>query len=505
MPLRPSARGEPGLVRDYGGVKRGEFGALLDLLAVLVAGVDLGVRLANLQALKMSVFTFVVFLFLPYELGLGITGVQKCPCSRSRSSSSSALCFYTLTQAQDETIDRNSTYANVVTVTNQDNKISDDQSVCDCNTEFSTQIDQITEKDSTEDNNEKGSDVVYAQVHKKTKAISVLSGDVHAQDDRNSTYVLTVINQDNNISDYQNLCNYNTEFSTQIDHITEKDSTEDKEKGSDVVYAQVYMAQDETIDRNSTYANVVTVTNQDNMISDDQSLCDCNTEFSTQIDQITGKDSTEDNNEKGSDVVYAQVHKKPKAINVLPGDIYAQVICEATHIITNVETKWTGSVHNARIFRESSLCQTIQQRQYNGYLLGDRGYPCLPYLMTPYPEPDPGPQTRLNLAHSRRRAKVEMTIGILRAPEMFVFQFTSFMIICSVFLHTHSGERLHMPAVQKSQVSAGQKLFVNPVTTEKILLVNFRDVDYVNTVINEWIISDAATLVHYEVINISKQ
>ncbi|RXN38389.1 nuclease HARBI1 [Labeo rohita] len=173
-------------------------------------------------------------------------------------------------------------------------------------------------------------------------------------------------------------------------------------------------AQDETIDRNSTYANVVTVTNQDNMISDDQSLCDCNTEFSTQIDQITGKDSTEDNNEKGSDVVYAQVHKKPKAINVLPGDIYAQVICEATHIITNVETKWTGSVHNARIFRESSLCQTIQQRQYNGYLLGDRGYPCLPYLMTPYPEPDPGPQTRLNLAHSRRRAKVEMTIGILR-------------------------------------------------------------------------------------------
>ncbi|RXN31202.1 hypothetical protein ROHU_017148 [Labeo rohita] len=43
MPLRPSVRGEPGLVRDYGGVKRGEFGALLDLLAVLVAGVDLGV------------------------------------------------------------------------------------------------------------------------------------------------------------------------------------------------------------------------------------------------------------------------------------------------------------------------------------------------------------------------------------------------------------------------------------------------------------------------------
>ncbi|XDV14186.1 hypothetical protein PO909_002365 [Leuciscus waleckii] len=79
--------------------------------------------------------------------------------------------------------------------------------------------------------------------------------------------------------------------------------------------------------------------------------------------------------------------------------INVQVICEATHIITNVEAKWPGSVHDARIFRESSLCQSFQGA----------------YLMTPYPEPDPGPQTRFNLAHSRTRAKVEMTIGILKS------------------------------------------------------------------------------------------
>ncbi len=35
-------------MRDNGGVERGEFGALLDLLAALEAGVDLGVRLAGL-------------------------------------------------------------------------------------------------------------------------------------------------------------------------------------------------------------------------------------------------------------------------------------------------------------------------------------------------------------------------------------------------------------------------------------------------------------------------
>ncbi|XP_048030329.1 B-cell receptor CD22-like [Megalobrama amblycephala] len=84
-------------------------------------------------------------------------------------------------------------------------------------------------------------------------------------------------------------------------------------------------AQDETIDRNSTYTNVLTVTNQDNKISDDYSVY----ELMTQFDHNTVKDSTEeDNNEKGSDVVYAQVHmihKKPKAISVVHEDIYAQV------------------------------------------------------------------------------------------------------------------------------------------------------------------------------------
>ncbi|KAL0194763.1 hypothetical protein M9458_008335, partial [Cirrhinus mrigala] len=40
--LQPDIREEPDLVRDNGGVERGEFGALLNLLATLAAGVDLG-------------------------------------------------------------------------------------------------------------------------------------------------------------------------------------------------------------------------------------------------------------------------------------------------------------------------------------------------------------------------------------------------------------------------------------------------------------------------------
>lgn len=73
---------------------------------------------------------------------------------------------------------------------------------------------------------------------------------------------------------------------------------------------------------------IFSLTNQNNRISDDQSVRHCETEFSTHIDHITENGSTEDNNEEGSDVVYTQVYmlrKKTKAISVLPEAIYAQV------------------------------------------------------------------------------------------------------------------------------------------------------------------------------------
>ncbi|XP_039503140.1 putative nuclease HARBI1, partial [Pimephales promelas] len=95
--------------------------------------------------------------------------------------------------------------------------------------------------------------------------------------------------------------------------------------------------------------------------------------------------------------------------------INVQIICDATHIITYVEAKWPGSVHDSRIYRESTLSNRLERGEIDGFLLGDRGYPCRPNLMTPYPEPEPGPQQRFNVAHCRTRARVEMTIGLLKA------------------------------------------------------------------------------------------
>jgi len=37
------------------------------------------------------------------------------------------------------------------------------------------------------------------------------------------------------------------------------------------------------------------------------------------------------------------------------------MICDADCIITNVEAKWPGSVHDSRIFRASSLSHQLAQ------------------------------------------------------------------------------------------------------------------------------------------------
>ncbi|XP_020488383.1 putative nuclease HARBI1 [Labrus bergylta] len=95
--------------------------------------------------------------------------------------------------------------------------------------------------------------------------------------------------------------------------------------------------------------------------------------------------------------------------------INVQIISDAAHIITNLEAKWPGAVHASRIFQESALSKRMENGEFDGLLLGDGGYPCLPTLLTPYPDPEPGPQQNFNEAHCRTRAQVDKTIGLLKA------------------------------------------------------------------------------------------
>lgn len=83
-------------------------------------------------------------------------------------------------------------------------------------------------------------------------------------------------------------------------------------------------------------------------------------------------------------------------------------------MFTNVVARWPGSAHDSFIFNDSAIGQWFQTQPRtieDGLLLGDSGYACRPYLMTPYPNPSNVHQERFNSAHTNTRVEVEQTFG----------------------------------------------------------------------------------------------
>ncbi|MBN3295155.1 HARB1 nuclease, partial [Amia calva] len=91
-------------------------------------------------------------------------------------------------------------------------------------------------------------------------------------------------------------------------------------------------------------------------------------------------------------------------------EFLCQMTCDHHLMVTSLEARWPGSVHDSRIFWESTLGQRFEQGHFDGLLLGERGYSCLCYLMTPYP------QIKYNVAHSNTSTcKHFVTFGVIKA------------------------------------------------------------------------------------------
>ncbi|CAM4671930.1 unnamed protein product [Leuciscus chuanchicus] len=95
--------------------------------------------------------------------------------------------------------------------------------------------------------------------------------------------------------------------------------------------------------------------------------------------------------------------------------VNVQMICDADCLITNLEAKWPGSVHDSRIFRASRIYQRLSLGEFSGVLLGDKGYACETFLMTPLTDPQTPAQQAYNHAHAKTRARIEMTFGLLKS------------------------------------------------------------------------------------------
>ncbi|XP_048240406.1 putative nuclease HARBI1 [Haliotis rufescens] len=97
--------------------------------------------------------------------------------------------------------------------------------------------------------------------------------------------------------------------------------------------------------------------------------------------------------------------------------INVQAVCDSQGKFTNLVARWPGSTHDSHVFKMSNVRQHLETHHttlQDGVILGDSGYACRPYLMTPYLKPSSPEQERFNSSHKRTRSTIERAFGWLK-------------------------------------------------------------------------------------------
>lgn len=94
--------------------------------------------------------------------------------------------------------------------------------------------------------------------------------------------------------------------------------------------------------------------------------------------------------------------------------INTQLISDQRGYVMDVVARWPGSVHDSTIFDNCHIRAVLETSPCDGYLIGDGGYPCRRYLLTPVTNPATDPQRKYNTAHIAARNSIERANGILK-------------------------------------------------------------------------------------------
>ncbi|KAI7813805.1 putative nuclease HARBI1 [Triplophysa rosa] len=92
-----------------------------------------------------------------------------------------------------------------------------------------------------------------------------------------------------------------------------------------------------------------------------------------------------------------------------------QMTCDHQCMVTSLDARWPGSVHDSQIFNASVLYQRFKDGLYDGILVGDRAYACQSFLMSPYQNPETRPQHDFNMALGQTGLMIKRTFGILKS------------------------------------------------------------------------------------------
>ncbi|WAR16241.1 HARB1-like protein, partial [Mya arenaria] len=93
-----------------------------------------------------------------------------------------------------------------------------------------------------------------------------------------------------------------------------------------------------------------------------------------------------------------------------------QVVCDSNLKFLDVFTGWPGSVHDARVFRNSPVREQINNLPEEFHVLGDSAYPLSKHVLVPYRDNGHlnNTEKKFNKCHSSTRVDVERSIGLLK-------------------------------------------------------------------------------------------
>lgn len=91
-----------------------------------------------------------------------------------------------------------------------------------------------------------------------------------------------------------------------------------------------------------------------------------------------------------------------------------QATCNGASKFTSVDCSWAGTVHDARVWRNSIVCRKITENNRGALLLADEGYPLTPWLMVLYRNPTTTVEQAYNQLHKKERCLIERLFGQLK-------------------------------------------------------------------------------------------
>jgi len=94
--------------------------------------------------------------------------------------------------------------------------------------------------------------------------------------------------------------------------------------------------------------------------------------------------------------------------------VNVQLVCDCNNYISNAVVRWPGAVHDSTIFDNSQIRALFETGRMDGCLVGDGGYACRQYMLTPLLNPATAAERAYNSAHVAARNCIERTNGLLK-------------------------------------------------------------------------------------------